>query len=384
MELRKLTRRALALRLLVAVGVHFGVGEFALAPDQATYDYVGDAVARYWSGDALFQTSFVRKGDPVAYYYIVGVLYYILGHWTLLPKLVNCCVGALTVPLVYRIALAISGDPATALRSARYTAYFPSLVLWSALLLRDIWTAWLVLLICHLAMALQDSPRLWRLLVLGGSIYLLTQFRGYILYPILAPIVLSFVVRGRRNVARNLVIGGLIGLAVIYVDSTSGAQRRFRLPDLETLQDLRYFTSLGAQQFEAGADISTPMKAALFLPRGVAFFLLAPFPWEVRNLVQASTVPEMLFFYSLLPFLVVGLRHLVVHRLSDALMTLLIVAALTFGYALGQSNVGTAYRHRAQVLPFYLILAATGVEIRRRRATPAASVAPASPRSLPA
>lgn len=367
-EIGALIRRGLLLRVLTAFAVHYLLGPFALAPDQETYDWVGSAIARYWTGESLIQTAFVqRKGDPVVYYYIVGAIYYVFGNWPMLPKLANCLVGTMMIPVVHSMALKVSADERIALRAARYAAYFPSLVLWSALNLRDIWTAYLILLVCYLAMSLQDAPTLRRLVMLGGAVYLLTEFRGYVFLPIAIPVVLSFVVRGRRRFGRNLLIGGLVGLAVIYVDSASGSQRKLRLPDLEMFQEYRFFTSLGAQQYEATADISTPLNALLFLPKGVVFFLMAPFPWEVRNAVQAATVPEMLFLYSLLPAMFVGLKHLLKARLSDALMPVLITAALTFGYALAQSNVGTAYRHRAQVLPFYLILAATGVELRRRQ-----------------
>jgi len=362
-----LMRRGLLLRLFVAVAVHYLLGPAALAPDQDTYDWVGTQLAQYWRGELFASPRLVLGNDPVGYYYVVGIIYFAFGHWPLLPKFANCLVGMLMIPLVHGISVKMTGDEHAALRGARYTAYFPSLVLWSSLNLRDIWTAYLILLACYLAMALQDSPSLRRLLLLGGVIFFLTRFRSYILMPIAVPIVLSFLIRGRRNLARNLVLGGLVGVAVLWVNSSTSAQARLRMPSLETIQEYRFFTSLGAQQYEATADISTPVKAAMFLPKGVIFFLFAPFPWQIRNAVQASTVPEMLFLYSLVPGMVVGLKHLVSSRLSDALMPLLIVAALTLGYALGQSNVGTAYRHRAQVLPVYLIIAAMGVELRRRR-----------------
>ena len=376
-RLRGLIRNGLLLRLAVACGVHFLLGPAGLAPDQSTYDFVGNGIASYWRGDQ-FQLPFLarRTGDATGYYYVVAVVYYLFGSWPLLPKLLNCVVGALTIPLVYRIGLSVAGDEATALRAARYTAYFPSLVLWSALNLRDIWSAYFILLACHLSFVVQDAPSLGRLLTLAGSVYMLTQFRGYIFLPIAVPIVLSFAVRSRQRLGRNLLIGGLVGLALIYVDAASGVQRRLRLPDLETFQEYRFFTSLGAQQYEATADISTPLKAAMYLPKGVTFFLLAPFPWEVRNLVQATTVPEMLFFYSLLPAMFLGIRSLLRDRLRDSLMLMLMTGALTFGYALAQSNVGTAYRHRAQVLPFFLVLAATGVEYKRRRRASSRLVAP--------
>jgi hypothetical protein len=47
-------------------------------------------------------------------------------------------------------------------------------------------------------------------------------------------------------------------------------------------------------------------------------------------------------------------------------MALLITGGLTLGYALGEGNAGTAYRHRAQLLSFFLIFAAVGLESRRR------------------
>ncbi len=124
---------------------------------------------------------------------------------------------------------------------------------------------------------------------------------------------------------------------------------------------------MGGSRFAPTADISTPGKAIAFLPVGLAFFLLAPFPWTISNLRQAITLPEMLFFYSLIPSIVRGVAHLIRHRLTKSLMVLLITAGLTLGYALGEANAGTAYRHRAQILAFYLIFAAVGVEARVRK-----------------
>jgi hypothetical protein len=57
-----------------------------------------------------------------------------------------------------------------------------------------------------------------------------------------------------------------------------------------------------------------------------------------------------------------GLKYLLRERLSISLSVVLLSAGLTFGYALGSGNSGTAYRHRAQMLPCYLLFAAIGKE----------------------
>jgi hypothetical protein len=267
----------------------------------------------------------------------------------------------------------MTGNPAMGLRTATYAAFFPSLVLWSALNIRDGWIVMLILLTCREAMALQDGFRLRPLVVLGAAVLLVMQFREYIFFAVAGPAAVSFLVRNRAHVGRNAVMGMLLAAVMIYADRAHQSDPRTRTLDLETMQALRQGAAVGGSQYEAGADISTPGKALAFLPKGLAFFLLAPFPWTVTNLRQLLTLPEMLFFYALLPAIIQGILHLLRHHLARSMMVLLITAGLTLGYALAEANAGMAYRHRAQVLVFYLSFAAVGVEQRRARAAAAAS-----------
>ena len=164
-------------------------------------------------------------------------------------------------------------------------------------------------------------------------------------------------------------LGAIAAVLVIYADQSAGANRKLRTFDLEEIQEIRYWNTVGASsQFEQ-ADISTPTKAIFFLPRGLAYFLLAPFPWMLGSIRQVLAVPETLFFYSLFPPMYRGVRHLIRHHLGSSLMAMLITAGLTLGYALGEGNAGTAYRHRAQLLSFFLIFASIGIEEKKRRTT---------------
>jgi hypothetical protein len=156
-------------------------------------------------------------------------------------------------------------------------------------------------------------------------------------------------------------------MAMIYADQVAGGGRRGRFVDLEEMSELRNWNRVGASsQFER-VDISTPAKALAYLPRGMALFLLAPFPWDLGSIRQFLALPETLFFYWLIPWILLGILHLVRERLRTSLIALLIAAGLTFGYSLGEGNAGTAYRHRAQLLPFLLVFAGVGQEARRAR-----------------
>ena len=366
-KLLNILRWALVLRVVAALVLHLLSTDSLFAPDQQTYDAFSGWLARYWSGETLVYPWKLLERGPKAYYYIVAALYYVFGAWPIVPKLVNAVVGTISVRLAYDVALGMTGNQAVALRTAAYSAFFPSLVLWSVLNIRDCWVVFLILLICREAMALQDGLRLRPVLLLAAAVLVVMQFREYIFFAVAAPAVVSFLVRNRAHVARNVALGMLLAAVAIYADRAHDSDRRLRSLDLETMQELRQGAAVGGSRFEPGADISTPAKALAFLPKGLAFFLLAPFPWTVTSLRQILTLPEMLFFYSLLPAMVRGIAILVRHHLARSMMVLLITAGLTFGYALAEANAGMAYRHRAQVLVFYLAFAAVGVESQRAR-----------------
>jgi hypothetical protein len=379
-ELRKLFQRGLLLRMAVAVALYFFTDELLFAPDQNTYRLVGEALARYWAGDILVYPSQLLAAGPKGYFYIVAVFYWV-GTGVLAVQLFNCVLGALTILIVFDLARRMTGNVAIALRSAMLVAYFPSLILWSALNIRDAWIIMLIALICRQALVLQEKVSLTSLGLLAGAIWGLIQFRDYVLLAVTVPMVVSFLVRGRSHVGRKVFLGMVGSILVIYADQAAGTGRRVRLLDLEELQSIRQWNAYGAaSQFEQ-ADISTPEKALVFLPKGLAYFLLAPFPWMLGSTRQILTLPEMLLFYFLIPSILRGIRHLLRHYMGDALMVILVTAGLTFGYALGEGNAGTAYRHRAQLLAFYLMFAAVGIEVRR--VSRAEAPTPAVPATAP-
>jgi hypothetical protein len=357
----------LALRVFLALLLHFAVGEATFAPDQLTYHEGGVVLAQYWGGE-LVDPWPVRQAGRNGYFYVVAAQYLLFGTSSLVPKLVNALVGALTVSLLFDITVRVTGAPAVALRAARYAAYFPSLVLWSVLNIRDVWVVLLILVIAREALCLQEKFSAGGLIRLSLAVLALPQFRDYILLAVVAPVAASFLIRARGNVMRNAAFGLLLGLAIVMADRIVGGGRHPGTLDLEKISALRAGTATGASAIEPDADVSTLGRALVFLPKGLAYFLFGPFPWTIGNVRQASTLPEMLFLYALVPSIVTGIAHLIRHRLRDAVMVLLVTAALTFGYALGQANQGTAYRHRAQVLPFFLMFGALGVELRRKHA----------------
>lgn len=113
-------------------------------------------------------------------------------------------------------------------------------------------------------------------------------------------------------------------------------------------------------------DTTTLSGALSYFPEGMARFLFAPFPWEIDSWLQVMAFPESLFmlFLSIQAF-----RQVMAERgqLRRVLVPISFFFCIAGSYALASGNEGTAFRHRAQVVAFIVLLAAAH-QVRTKRA----------------
>lgn len=367
----RLARTAFTLRVVAALAIHLFVTPYLFAPDEETYHIRGSVLARYWHGEFAVDPTVGFQGEGVGYSYVVAALYFPFGELPLLPKLLNAWIGSLAVLELFRLTRLIGGSEIAALRAAKFMAFFPSMVLWSSLMIRDVWVQWLLLRLAREMAELRGRLIPSRIISAAALIWLLTLFRSYLLYAAVGPFILSFIVGRSKDLVRNVLLGGALALVVAYFGAkssdTGGKVQTFDLVELQRLRSWSSSSAVADSAFANDADVSTIGGALSLLPVGLTYFFFAPFPWQVGSIRQALAIPETLFFYTLVPGIIVGVVYLFRHRLADSLGVLLVTMTVTFGYAIGQGNVGTLYRHKAQVTGFYYAFAAMGAEQRRRQ-----------------
>jgi len=145
---------------------------------------------------------------------------------------------------------------------------------------------------------------------------------------------------------------------------------------LDRIEQMRRSLAEGSTAYHGDVKLGSPIQALLFLPIGGAYFLLGPFPWLIRNVQQFLTVPEMLvIYYYLLPAMrgsLTRFRRGSSSRRTHTLGLLIPTFVILVVYSLVSSNMGTAFRHRAQILAPLIILGVMGVQSYRSasRATP--------------
>ena len=368
--LRRLILYGFLLRVGVALLLHFTGYSRRFAPDEETYAQDGWQFALYWAGDVLIRPWRTSQQQPLGYFYLNGAFFYVFGQTELPIKVANCLLGAFCGRSVYLLARELFGE-VVGRRAATLFVFFPSLVLWSAVNIRDVWVVFLILYVSFKSVQIARGYSVGGVLQLLLAMYGLTFLRDYLFFVVAVPPVAALVIGRSRNFARNFVLACVVGLGVILlVQHGAVSERAKRHMSLEVLSEARRDMATGGSSFHEQVDISTPSRALTFLPIGVAYFLFSPFPWEITSPLKAASLPEMILIYALTLPAIRGVRFAVREHFRDCFQVLLLTGLLTVSYALGEGNVGTLYRHRAQVLGFYLMFAAVGLELRRQRHLP--------------
>ncbi len=168
---------------------------------------------------------------------------------------------------------------------------------------------------------------------------------------------------------RQVIVIAAVGLAFTWVGVLRRAGSQLEtFSNLQTLQTSRADLAGSAKSgFGRDVDVSTTSGALSAIPLGMLYLLFAPFPWQVVNLRQSITLPEMIVWWSSFPLLCIGVWFTLRYRMRQALPILIFTSMLTLAYSVFQGNVGTAYRQRSQILVFYFIFVAVGYVLLRER-----------------
>lgn len=365
-----------AVRLLLYVFIHQTVGPYVFAPDQFTYENEGMRLLLHWQGHGAMPSQ-LGGSLQVGYGGINAIVFAIFGVAKRAPAVLNIFFSAWTaIPAYYLAMMVVRENRGVAKLAAGLTVFFPSLILWSVLNIRESPTILTLTCTLYFAVRLQRRATLPNLIGVAAGLFIVALFREYMTFLVGSGIVAGLLMGKSRSPVRAFIAGSLAMFVVVYAAQVLGFGSSLSAePTLSHLQTVRQGFLYGANSaYGAGANVSTAGGAIRFLPTGLTYFLLAPFPWSIGSILQAITLPETLFWYAILPMGLwgawLGIRH--DPRAFTVPLSALIV--VTFAYAMVEANVGTAYRHRAQILPIIFVFCALGIrdlqavrQIRKQR-----------------
>lgn len=367
--------------LVLRMGFGLMIHIFELRPffggDSLAYDARGWALVESWLGissDPYVMMTMANPEGGAGYgmYYLTGVLYLVFGRNILLAQSFCAVIGAATAPMIYYCAKRIFGNFKVARFSALSIAIFPSFIIWSGQLLKDGLIIFLLVAAMTMVLQLQERFNYAAVAFLIFSLIGILSLRFYVFYMVFVAVVGSFVIgtsASNKSIGRRAAILCVVGFALMYLGVGRTADVELRVfGNLERIQSSRSDLSRVAETgFNEETDVSTTEGALTAIPTGFMYLMLAPFPWAASNLRQAITIPEVLAWWAMLPFAVMGLIYTVKNKLRSAFPVLIFSLLLTVAYSLLQGNVGTAYRQRTQIQVFLFMMIGVGWTVYREK-----------------
>lgn len=367
---------ALLLRMLLGTAINVFQLEMFFGSDARVYDDLGYVLMLMWKGNSFYGDVTELSSGASTYrgmLYMVAVIYSIVGRNPLAVQFINGIIGAATAPVIFLCALHIYGNSKVARISGYFVAFFPSLMLWSSQVLKDGPIVFLLAVTMLATLKLGEKMNVKYLAALIFSMFGIFTLRYYIFYMVVVAVGGAFIIGMQRmqeqSMLRQLALIVGIGLAMTYMGvlRTAGTELE-TITDLQTVQHYRSYLATSAESgFGADVDVSTTSGALQAIPLGFVYLLFAPFPWQVSNLRQTITLPEMLVWWAIFPLVLTGLWYTLKYKFRQSLPILIFTGLLTIGYSIFQGNVGTAYRQRTQLLIFYFIFVAVGFVLAKER-----------------
>lgn len=297
------------------------------------------------------------------YPWSISLIYSFTDRSPLMIQAFNVLLGTLVVYNVYQSALLLGGSK-QARKAALAAALFPSLILYSAITLREMAVVYPLTLGIHMFLRWKRENKSGQIVISLIGIFISSLFHTGMLSA-LAVVISLFAVQMFRLVCEGRLTAAWKQSAValfVLILLGSAIQSGRALDKIGVLSDFS-FDRVGQKltasaqdraQYLSNLRVTTPKTALLQSPTRVAYFLFSPFMWMIRKPEDAFGVLDGLLQIG---FFVTLIRRLGrIRNTMGGLSLVFVLVALVAVFAFGTSNYGTAIRHRAKLVPLVLVL----------------------------
>ena len=357
--------------------------EYIKIGDSDYYSQRGYAIAQYAKEVrepvVLFR---VQQYGWNGYVYVIGLFYYLFGYSPVSVKLINCLLGALLGPILFFLAKSCF-NASIGRWSSIAVAFFPSLILWSATNLKESSFIGMTLLLLLLFSRIREAPDV-RSRLFYGCLFLfallvhMTLRSAFFSFLLVGAVLISqgIIFLKRKSWFLVLTLGVVAGFTCMrWVDIRSGLMMPLFYRHLgyvgtagvsyEYLPE-EFYTHSKSYRNEPLEDLSSEIKPAvlvLAVAKSVFHYLVEPLPWKMDNLFLLFISPQMLFWYLILLLAFLGIGWSLRWNLDRSLFLCVTLFSWIVLMAPASGNVGTLFRIRDTVTPFFLIFASVGIRI---------------------
>jgi len=292
--------------------------------------------------------------------HVLAPFYIVIGHSPIAGRIAIASVSLLVGYLVFRIARHVT-DRSTSLLAASVVLFWPSILIRSVLIQREIISVVALLAVLWAAVQWLDSVTLPTIAVALLATVLIYTLREENLLLVATMVGVVSLVKSRD---RPYYLAGLTLLALpffAYFALNFGQFTGFGTSvSPAALDAFAYGRAHGDAVYLQGLHYNTWLDVLLYAPIKVFYYLFTPLPWHISNVVELVVGTTAL---GLLVATILARRGIGMLKHEPYYLTLLLSYLVTgvVAYAIIEMNYGAAVRRRIQFVPILLLLTVIGL-----------------------
>ena len=364
-EIRNIILAALIFRLSFLI-----LANVISLPDSKADAYTYESLAAYWAEFGFFEfhknliEGKTDRGNFISL--VITYPYMLFGRNELIPLSINLILSLGTIILGWHLSKKI-WDDVTAKKIGWILALYPPLLLYSSVVLREVYIWFFLLLSINFIINWSKKNDLKNIFFALISFYILSLFHGPLL---LGVFVFLFIVIVQKlnefySSSRRLKIKikdiFLISVAVFIIASFFfGNINISKLPSFDLKSNLfeiinrSQFATRGEASFPEWAKYENNIDILYKTPVRMVLFYVSPLPWEVKKLSHIFIMLDGLFYFFLIFLLISKFKYIWKNNTLRILFIIFLFYSLIF--ALGVGNFGTGFRHRTKFLILLLLI----------------------------
>ena len=316
-----------------------------------------------------FINSFNSDSKAYTFTWFLSFLYRIFGRSPLLLESFGIIISLISVILVFRISFLVSGDVKKSKQSAAIFSFFPTVILYSVIILREVYIAFFMLLIALFVVKWLKSNQIkFALVSLLLFVPLYFLHGGLLVGAGMVFIILSYSsLKDIYNSFKNnqLLIPQLVFVffALVTIGIAINKLSTLNIPYLGNITNIftlsRIFfqaevTNLGGSAYPGWLIPNSISSFFLLIFPRLVYFLFSPFIWDIKAINHLLGLVDGIMILFLFYFIIKGLLLKKLNNFVSILLIILIPLLITYSWGVG--NFGTALRHRVKFIPVFIAI----------------------------
>ena len=364
-KVSKILYSALAIRIFILL-----IGHYLITLPDSTRDansFEGYAIEL--SKDGFFGV-FEKYPGPSSRFisWLVAIPYSLFGRSVLMAKSMTLFFGVATVFLSWKVTEKLWGNK-VALKVGWIMALFPSLILYSALVMREAYVCFFLVIAVYGIVNWSKNKDLKSILLslfgfIGATFFHGATFLGAMIFMgVVTTIVLFDFIKSLKsfrvgifNVILLLILSYLLILYFTNQISVPYLRSFEYIISPEVLKNKSYANVTGVAAYPEWTRVKTFSELFYKIPIRAFYFVFAPFPWDVSKTKHIIGMLDGALYMSLTLIILINLKKIWSNFTLRIILIILICYIAAFSVGVG--NFGTGIRHRSKFVFLFVFLAA--------------------------